>query len=238
MSKPEFICKYHEQYKDNRNCQKILDESEKEYSSDYSLRWYTRETFLYRSLNRALRVQDIDTLFLFRFFIHDRDKQLGRWRHSSHVQVYRGQLMSTEELTVLKKSKGKFVSINSFFSISSNRDMALSYLGSHDAHQLVHRILFEIDADPTKANVKPFVDLSSIRYFPEDHFLMVIGSISCIQKVYLDENQIWFIEMILCGNNDGDLQDMLSHMDQQYHQKNMGLTWETSMMQENTYVDC
>ena len=101
-----------------------------------------------------------------------------------------------------------------FFSTSFNRDLAVAYLGSHDVHQSVHGILFEIDADPTKANVKPFADLLSLSYFSEDEFLMAIGSIFYIQKVYLGENQIWFIEMTLCGNHDGDSQDMLSPMDQ------------------------
>ncbi|UJR12001.1 hypothetical protein I4U23_016179 [Adineta vaga] len=221
--KNEFISKYRGEFKEDQNYLKILDEFEKEYSPDYSLRWYTRETFLYRLLNKALRAQDIDTLFLFRFFIHDLDEQLNRRRYLNPIRVYRGQLMSTDELNILKKLTGKFISVNSFFSTSSNRAMALAYLGSHNVYESLHRILFEIDADPSKENVKSFADLSSLSYFPEDEFLMALGSIFCIEKVYLGENQIWFIEMILCSNNDGDLQHMISHMLQQYNQNNMGL---------------
>ena len=38
--------------------------------SDKSLLWYTKDSFVYRKLNEALRLQNIDILFLFRFFFH------------------------------------------------------------------------------------------------------------------------------------------------------------------------
>lgn len=43
----------------------------KMYSSEKALWWYTRQSFLYRLLNKALRIQDIDAFYLFRFLIHD-----------------------------------------------------------------------------------------------------------------------------------------------------------------------
>ena len=47
-----------------------FNEFEKDYSSDKALWWYTRESFLYKMLIKALRVQNIDLLFLFRFVIN------------------------------------------------------------------------------------------------------------------------------------------------------------------------
>jgi hypothetical protein len=49
----------------------MIDEFEMDYSSENALWWYSRDSFLYGMLNKALRTQDIDTLFLFRFFIRD-----------------------------------------------------------------------------------------------------------------------------------------------------------------------
>ena len=54
----------------------MIDEFEEEYSEEYALWWYTRDTFLFRELNKALRFQNIDWLFQFRFFIHDMHKLL------------------------------------------------------------------------------------------------------------------------------------------------------------------
>ncbi|CAM4852394.1 unnamed protein product, partial [Rotaria magnacalcarata] len=86
--------------------------------SNQAVWWYTRDSFVYRLLNKALRVQNIDLLFLFRFFIRDIEVQLKQYQCSSLVRVYRGQLMSTDELDQLKMSLGEYISVNSFFSLS------------------------------------------------------------------------------------------------------------------------
>ena len=63
------LCKQH--YQGNSDESKIVKEFEREYSSDRTLWWYTRHSFLYRMLNKALRMQNIHLLFLFRFIIRD-----------------------------------------------------------------------------------------------------------------------------------------------------------------------
>ncbi|CAF0746426.1 unnamed protein product [Rotaria sordida] len=70
------------------------------YSSDQALWWYTRETFIYQFLNQALRLQDIDLLFLFRFFIYDIQKQLELNQYQESIHVYRNQLISNNELNI------------------------------------------------------------------------------------------------------------------------------------------
>ncbi len=69
--KTELISFCKKEYEGNNAELKILAEFERDYSPNYALRWYTRESCLYRFLNKALRVQNIDLLFLFRFFIRD-----------------------------------------------------------------------------------------------------------------------------------------------------------------------
>ena len=48
---------------------KMIKEFETNYLSAYALWWYTRNSFLYKMLNKALRVQNIHLLYLFRFFM-------------------------------------------------------------------------------------------------------------------------------------------------------------------------
>jgi hypothetical protein len=48
-------------------------------------------------LNESLRAQNIDVLLLFRFFISDIYEQLKQEQYQSPIQVYRGQVMSTNE---------------------------------------------------------------------------------------------------------------------------------------------
>ncbi|CAF4782973.1 unnamed protein product, partial [Rotaria sp. Silwood2] len=116
----EFISYCRNVYKDLKEDQKLIDTFEDFYGSKQALRWYSKDSFLYRLLNKALRSQDIDLLYLFGFFIRDIEEQLKKQRYHLPTHLYRGQLMSLEELELLKKSKNKFISMNSFLSTTFN----------------------------------------------------------------------------------------------------------------------
>ncbi|CAF1556767.1 unnamed protein product [Didymodactylos carnosus] len=66
-------------------------ELQRDYTAYTSLWWYTRDTFVYKYLNRALRHRDIDTLVLFAFLIRDMNKTLKEEKHFNEdiVHVYR-----------------------------------------------------------------------------------------------------------------------------------------------------
>ena len=68
------FCKQY--YKTNHVQLMIIKEFEKDYSSERSLWWYTRHSFLSRLLNKALRTENIDIIFKFRFFIKELYRQL------------------------------------------------------------------------------------------------------------------------------------------------------------------
>ncbi len=222
--KKEFVLQCREFYKGNDKVLKLVNEFEEEYASEYSLWWYTRETFLYRILNKALRIQNIDLLFLVRFYIRDVEQQLHQRRYLLPIRVYRGQLMSYEELNILKDSKDKLISMSSFLSTTFNSQLALMYLASSTNDNTLERVLFEIDADPNLIGVKPFADLSKISCFPEEEeVLMMLGSVFRLKNIRLDENQIWHIEMKLCSDHDCDLQAIFDHMKNQYGPMNTRL---------------
>ncbi len=215
--KVEFVSQCRQIYKGNNKELKIIDEFEKDYAPEFSLWWYTRESFLYRSLNKALRIQNIDLLFVFGFLIRDLEQELRQHRYLSPTRVYRGQLMSIEELNVLKDSKDKLISTTSFLSTSFNPNLALMYLGSPVNDNTLEKVLFEIDADPSLIGTKPFADISKVSYFSqEDEVLMMLGSVFRINNIYLDDNQIWHIQMNLCSDNDCDLRTTVYHMQNQY----------------------
>jgi hypothetical protein len=167
--KDELISLSEKQYKDNKNELAVLAEFQKNYSSDQALWWYTRESFLYRQLNKALRVQNVYSLFVFRFFIRDIEKQLEKHQYASPIRVFRGQVMSNEELKLLKDSVGQLISMNSFLSASVDRQLALSFLYSSPASDDIQRVLFEIDADPRLEGIRPFANITSLNYFPGEN---------------------------------------------------------------------
>ncbi len=118
-----------------------------------------------------MRVRDIDILYLFRFFIRDIERQLEQYKFSTPIRVYQGQLMSTEELQVLKDSIGQCISLNSFLSTSVDRLKALEFLETSDTFD----DLFTINTDPRLNGVKPFANITAHSYFAdEEEVLMMI----------------------------------------------------------------
>jgi hypothetical protein len=65
-------------YRGNDKQLQLIDEFEKFYSSEECIRWYTRETFVYKMVNKALRTEDVQQLHTFRFFIGDLSSSLAR----------------------------------------------------------------------------------------------------------------------------------------------------------------
>jgi tetratricopeptide (TPR) repeat protein len=206
----EFISRCSKTYKENDSELAILKEFSRKYSPDRALWWYTRESFIYRMLNKALRVQNTDVLFLFRFFIVDLQQQLNNHRYTTPVRLYRGQIMSKDEVQVLKSSIKQFISINSFLSTSVDRFVALRFL-NNDSDDF-EQVLFEIDADPS-VTTKPFADITKLSYFPrEKEVLIMVGSIFQIVDVRDDDNGVWIIQMTLCSDDDHQLKVIFEHM--------------------------
>ncbi|CAF1404965.1 unnamed protein product [Adineta steineri] len=206
------LCK--QQYKNNPTELKIIEEFNKNYSSAQSIWWYTRQSFIYRLLNKTLRVNNIDLLYLFRFFIRDLEKELEKNKFSLPIHVYRAQLMSIEEIEIFKKSIGNFISMNSFLSTSLNQEQARLYFNFVESSDNTQKVLFEIDADPRLNNIKPFANITQHSYFPnEEEILFMIGSIFKINEIkHDDNNDIWNIRLVLCSNNDHQLQSLSQYM--------------------------
>ena len=206
------LCK--KEYENNQKELVFVGEFEKDYRSDKALWWYTRDTFLYKMLNKALRVQNIDLLFLFRFVIGDIYQQLKQYQQQSPICVYRGQVISTDELNTLRQSIDNLISINSFFSTSTNRQKALSFLNRSKTTSDLCRVLFIIDADPRLVKSKPFADISSLSaYSNESEVLFMIGCIFRLIKIEETKNEeIVMIHMELCGDDEHDLKELFDHM--------------------------
>jgi tetratricopeptide (TPR) repeat protein len=192
-----------------------LNKFAQDYSENQALHYVTaEEPQLSLYLNKALREQDIDLLFKFRFLINDLRKQLQIHACHEAVLVYRSQRMSNDELKKLKKLKGKLISVNSFFATSRNRCLTVSRLGlSQTMNDGSERVLFCINLDPSVVTKNPFADLSSLSCFPsEQEILIMLGSIFRLRDIRPgedDEKNAWIIEMDLCGDDDNDLKDVI-----------------------------
>ena len=221
--KDELISFFREKYHDHRHLLAIIDEFERDYSPDRALWWYTRETFLYSLLNKALRTQDIDMLFLLRFWLRDIEREFERYKSLVAIRVYRGQLISNEEIQLLRESAGQLISFNAFLSTSKQREVALFYLGDLTTPNEFQKVLFEIDLDPRIDGVKPFADISVLSQFPSDQeVLIMLGSIFRFINI-LFQDTIWIIRMVSCNNTDSDVKRLLEYLKQQHGDEEMNL---------------
>ncbi|CAF2146082.1 unnamed protein product [Rotaria magnacalcarata] len=180
--------------------EKLIVEFEKEYNSDKAIEWYTRDGPLYRMTNQGFRTENIDIMFRYRFFFVDLYSSLQSLHKKQqdeleHISVlYRGQLMRTEEFSVLKDLIGSLIIVNSFWSTTKDEDVARSYSGNGERRPENESIVYRIRLDRyvIKRGIQPFAYVTPFSYFKdEDEYLFVVGSVFRLEKIYLEgERQI------------------------------------------------
>ncbi|CAF0927592.1 unnamed protein product [Didymodactylos carnosus] len=95
-TKREMLEECRQLYSDNEAQLRHIADFEREYTAERAVWWFTKDTFLYRILNQALRTQDIIILYKLRLFIKDlyfQLKSLHDEATTTTYTVFRGQVM-------------------------------------------------------------------------------------------------------------------------------------------------
>ena len=105
----------------------LLAESRRRYDLKRAINWYSRASFLYRLLDEACRPESIGLMYSYRSVIGDLYEQLQHLpRPDSEITVFRGQLMTPDELEKLKLNIGQTVFTNSFLSPTYDEQVAVA----------------------------------------------------------------------------------------------------------------
>ena len=145
------ICRSY--YRGNIKELKLIDEFERDYRSEEAIRWYSKESFVYKLINKALRTEDIDQLYTFRFFIADLSQSLNQEHNKILVSdekiltVYRGAILDKEEFDKLEENEGKLISTSGYLSTSRLRSAALPFANKRTKRLDIQHVLFEINCD-------------------------------------------------------------------------------------------
>ncbi|CAF1029492.1 unnamed protein product [Rotaria sordida] len=131
QSKTDILDQCEQYYHWNEDELKKIKEFRQHYRREKAIQWYTRNSFVYKSLNKALRTENIKLIYTFRFFIID----LCLILEQKHVQLkdqnsfttYRGLTIPMEELEKWKMNLGQILSINSFFSTSRDQTISIGF---------------------------------------------------------------------------------------------------------------
>jgi tetratricopeptide (TPR) repeat protein len=161
-SKIDMLDKCDAYYRNCRREQKKIREFRIEYRRDKAIEWYTKECFLYKLLNKALRTEDIELLYLFRFFIidlcADLEQESAKMDRTQVLTLYRGQKISCDEFEKLKNGIGLVISINGFLSTTRDMTTALRFVGPNIPSNTMQRVLFKIHAN-THLKTVVFADI-------------------------------------------------------------------------------
>ena len=227
-------CRAH--YKDNPSALRQIEEFDRTYQSNEALKFYTNDSFVYRLFNRAMRTENIDVLFLFRFFLIDMYYHLQRlhWQQflfnrtygDKSFTVYRGQQMKMTEFDHIKENIGHLISVSTFFSTTKNFNMAMIYSGATKSHMELNMlsVIFEIEISLTHdASKRPFASLEHLSKFPEEEeVLFSVGSTFHIIDIQdrQGSDKYWHVKMVLV-EDDRDISELRKEYEKKYSQGGM-----------------
>ncbi|CAF1056393.1 unnamed protein product [Rotaria sordida] len=224
-AKADMITVCQASYHDNKAQKRKINDFEKDYSTAKAVWWYTYDSFLYRLLNKALRTQDMEIIFKFRFFINDLQNEIEKLynkyldKYSSqpnhHFKVYRSQVLSMTELDQLKQNVNELISMNSFLSATLNPGVAELYSSPNDQlndPSALQSVYFIIGVYNLSKQTTPFAFIEHHSCNPDEkEVLFSMGAIFKVQSVTKHSN-MWHIHLQLTNEQNQLGQKLLDHM--------------------------
>ncbi|CAF3947010.1 unnamed protein product, partial [Adineta steineri] len=200
LSKKQMLDMCRDYYKNNKQQLKKIEEFRNTYTREKAIEWYTHDCFLYKLLNKALRTEDIESLFTFRFFSIDlcsaieQENQL--LKNEETLTLYRGTQIPKEEFEKIKENVGKTISTNGFLSTSRNINVSLVFIPTNAQSNDFTSVLFEIKVNPLLKTVI-FTDVGDkSRIKGEEEVLFNLNSLFKIVSVCFDSKlTVWKVEL-------------------------------------------
>ena len=241
-TKEEMIEYCRQIYSTDKNTLRILDEFEEHFLSELAIYWYSRESFLYKLLNRALWTTQPDILYKLRYFLRQLHEQISTQAKLQFTKprtfiVYRGQNMSKEQVEKLKTNIGGFLSFNNFLSTSLKRKTARSFLVGSDIG-----VLFEIYID-TKIKKFPFANIEHLSYqqgeYNESEILFSMGTVFRMVGMDREEN-FYRVQLMLTDDMDEQLDQYTQNTREKTYSTHSFLSVLKLMyeLKQYTSIDC
>ncbi|CAF4187211.1 unnamed protein product [Adineta steineri] len=205
IAKHEMISRVRAIYKDDTRTLHQIDEFANEYYFDDVIRWYTKDSFFYRQLNRALCGHNINEIFVWRLFISDLDRNLrqlcSKQMDSQSRCVFRGQMLHKYDLRKQAKSVGKLIAMTSFLSTSLDHNVAKRFAGDANAYLYAHPVVYKIFVESNNSKIV-CADISKLSQFEaEQEQLFSIRSMFRIERVE-DSGNICYIDLTAVDEDD------------------------------------
>jgi hypothetical protein len=158
----------------------------------------TREGFLFRLLNRALRQHDQNDILLLHFFIHDLARQLkiesdenkdAEWMYE---HFYRDQLMFIDEIKFIERRKQHTLYVNTFFSTSTELDIVrmLAGVGFNDLDAPLQSAILDITGEISEGLAeKRVADIHHLSFSNDEKEILFSPTYTFVNNIVVyDEN--------------------------------------------------
>ena len=184
------------------NCKELalIDEFEQKYQSKEAIQWYLKCSFLRKMINKALRTEDTNQLYILRYFLGDLMGSLARKHQqiapsaNEKLTVYREMKLSRDEFNKLKEKKGKLISLKGFLTARSHRSSTMPS-ATKEADYVT--ALFEIECNIQElGDSVSFADISQFNESSSsEEILFDLNTTFRLEGVQQDDGQLWLIKM-------------------------------------------
>ncbi|CAF0794754.1 unnamed protein product [Adineta ricciae] len=216
-AKTEFVhfCRMH--YANNPEQLRIIDDFEANYRPQKALWWLTRQSFIWRVLQRMPRTYEIDILYKLGFLVKHAHTQMTNFLDNNvmmdehHLVVYRGKTMFTEKFhSLIKSNCNGLISFGNLFIGHTDKQIELDFIQQRlAALPTATGVLFEIHINPSiRSTRSPFTSLDIIHNDDKqtNHGLLFgLNTVFHIDSIDELDNTIWHIKLTLVADDDPQL---------------------------------
>ncbi|CAF1174508.1 unnamed protein product [Rotaria magnacalcarata] len=194
-------------YCNSKHDLKMIEHFRTTFKPEDAIKWYTNNCFLFRLLNKALRTEDVDLLFAFRYYINilcnALESEERKFSSNTTLTVYRGQKILKTEFELLRQRIGSFIATNGFVSTSLDADVALMFTGyGSPCPESLCIVLFEIQVDPSVESVIFALIEGESNFIDEKEVLFSLNAVFTIKSIDFDDKyQVW--KVVMSPSDDG-----------------------------------
>ncbi|CAF3670551.1 unnamed protein product [Adineta steineri] len=198
------------EYENNKSELIKINDFDRQCSNESILNWYTKDSFVYRLLNKAFRTRNMNFICQFQYFfigLYQKFQELSEVQEVIYpLTVYRGQNLNINDLKRLQSSGEPLISINTFLSTSRSEEVARSFIFGATLS-----VLFKINIkNITNNRFRPFIDISSYSSIrDEQEILFFAGTIFSVDSIQQENNSTWIIELTLNNEICEHIEDLI-----------------------------
>jgi Tfp pilus assembly protein PilF len=234
------VCRQY--YRGHTKHLRLIDEFERDYRPEEAIRWYTKQSFVYKLVNKALRSEDIDQLHTFRCLIGDLSESLAREHEkilSSDEEIltfYRGAKLDREEFDQLKENQGKLISTNGYLSTSRLRSLALAFAMKPSKRTNAISVLFEIQCVVKElGKTVIFADIARFSDYPtEQEVLFDLSAAFKLESIERD-GEIQLIKMSATKDGETITKHYIEETHRETEEKGVGIVFGRLMCNLGEY---